>query len=84
MSLTAVGVCYVVDNSSTERGASGRVAREFAGGRQAGDKNLVQTSLGELDPELAAVAWLVSHLQRLQFALAAAAMENEALCVKPS
>jgi DNA-binding IclR family transcriptional regulator len=97
----------VGDTLSTERGASGRVVREFAAGRPAGDSNLVQTSMGERDPELAAVACPVfdsrnkllgalslsgtctrysspEHLQRLQLAVAAAAMEIEALFVQPS
>ena len=96
----------VGDTLSTERGASGRVVREFAAGRPAGDSNLVQTSMGERDPELAAVACPVfdsrnkllgalslsgtctrysspEHLQRLQLAVAAAAMEIEALFVQP-
>lgn len=100
-------VLKVGDTLSTERGASGRVVRDFAGGRPAGGGNLVQTSLGERDPELAAVACPVfdsrdkllgalslsgtctrysspEHLQRLQLAVAAAAMKIEELFVKPS
>jgi DNA-binding IclR family transcriptional regulator len=40
----------------TERGAGGRVLRQFEGGRPPEGVELVQTSLGERDPELAAVA----------------------------
>lgn len=46
----------VGDTLLTERGASGRVVRGFAAGRPIGDSDLVQTSMGERDPELAAVA----------------------------
>lgn len=100
-------VLKVGDTLSTERGASGRVVRDFAAGRPADGANLVRTSMGERDPELAAVACPVfdsrdkllgalslsgtctrysspEHLQRLQLAVAAAAVEIEALFVKPS
>lgn len=40
----------------TERGAGGRVLRQFHAGRPAEPLELIQTSLGERDPELAAVA----------------------------
>ncbi|MGJ7497333.1 IclR family transcriptional regulator [Variovorax sp. RT4R15] len=53
----AVGhVLKVGDVLPTERGAGGRVLRLYEGGRPAGGPDLVQTSLGERDPELAAVA----------------------------
>ena len=46
----------VGDVLPTERGAGGRVLRLYEGGRPAGNPDVVQTSLGERDPELAAVA----------------------------
>jgi DNA-binding IclR family transcriptional regulator len=46
----------VGDVLPTERGAGGRVLRLYEGGRPAGNREMVQTSLGERDPELAAVA----------------------------
>jgi DNA-binding IclR family transcriptional regulator len=46
----------VGDTLTTERGASGRVIRETAAGKPAQAASLVQTSMGERDPELAAVA----------------------------
>lgn len=49
-------VLNVGDSLSTERGASGRIVREFAGGRPIDSTKLVRTSIGERDPELAAVA----------------------------
>lgn len=49
-------VVNVGDTLGTERGASGRVIRMFASGRPAKDVEMLQTSLGERDPELAAVA----------------------------
>lgn len=53
----AVGhVLKVGDVLPTERGAGGRVLRLFGAGRPEGEAHLVQTSLGERDPELAAVA----------------------------
>ncbi|MGK6306154.1 IclR family transcriptional regulator [Variovorax sp. DT-64] len=53
----AVGhVLKVGDVLPTERGAGGRVLRLFEGGRPTGDADVVQTSIGERDPELAAVA----------------------------
>jgi DNA-binding IclR family transcriptional regulator len=53
----AVGHALKVgDMLPTERGAGGRVLRQFAQGRPPGESDFVQTSLGERDPELAAVA----------------------------
>lgn len=53
----AVGHALKVgDVLPTERGAGGRVLRQYEGGRPVGSVNVVQTSLGERDPELAAVA----------------------------
>lgn len=53
----AVGhVLKVGDVLPTERGAGGRVLRLFGAGRPEGGADPVQTSLGERDPELAAVA----------------------------
>ncbi|WP_198084118.1 IclR family transcriptional regulator [Variovorax sp. E3] len=49
-------VLKVGDTLSTERGASGRVMRQFETGRPTGSPDVLQTSLGERDPELAAVA----------------------------
>lgn len=49
-------VLRVGDMLPIDRGASGRVVREFAGGRPPRGSNLLQTSMGERDPELAAVA----------------------------
>ncbi|MGJ7490486.1 IclR family transcriptional regulator [Variovorax sp. ZT4R33] len=46
----------VGDVLPTERGAGGRVLRQYEGGRPADGTDVVQTSLGERDPELAAVA----------------------------
>jgi DNA-binding IclR family transcriptional regulator len=46
----------VGDVLPTERGAGGRVLRQYAAGRPTTELNVVQTSLGERDPELAAVA----------------------------
>lgn len=52
-------VLRVGDTLATERGASGRVIRMFASGRPDERVELLQTSLGERDPELAAVAYPV-------------------------
>lgn len=53
----AVGHALKVgDVLPTDRGAGGRVLRRFGAGRPEGDADTVQTSLGERDPELAAVA----------------------------
>ncbi|RYF61321.1 MAG: IclR family transcriptional regulator [Comamonadaceae bacterium] len=46
----------VGDTLPIDRGASGRVVREFAAGRPPDASSLLQTSMGERDPELAAVA----------------------------
>jgi DNA-binding IclR family transcriptional regulator len=53
----AVGhVLKVGDVLPTERGAGGRVLRLYSEGRPETESDVVQTSLGERDPELAAVA----------------------------
>lgn len=46
----------VGDTLPIDRGASGRVVRAFAAGRPPDASGLLQTSMGEQDPELAAVA----------------------------
>jgi DNA-binding IclR family transcriptional regulator len=56
-------VLNVGDTLATERGASGRVIRMFAAGRPDGSVELLQTSIGERDPELAAVAYPVFSAQ---------------------
>ncbi|SDO12154.1 IclR family transcriptional regulator [Polaromonas sp. JS666] len=52
-------VLNVGDTLATQRGASGRVIRMFAAGRPEANVELLQTSIGERDPELAAVAFPV-------------------------